>query len=152
MLRESNTLRNFVRCWLSSSSRPSPALIWWLDSFSGWMSHSSAPGCTSVGLGIPASLSCGARAVLVNFAAICLSLTAFAAELGVSVANGRVGSGGTTLEAALIQAYQNNPQLNAQRAATRAVDEAVPTALSGYRPRATGTASITENYLEASRK
>ena len=75
--------------------------------------------------------------------ATCVSLTAFAAELGVSVANGRVGSGRTTLEAALIQAYQNNPQLNAQRAATRAVDEAVPTALSGYRPRATGTASIT---------
>jgi len=56
------------------------------------------------------------------FAAICVSLTAFAAERGVSVVNGRVGSGGTTLEAALIQAYQNNPQLNAQRAATRAVD------------------------------
>jgi outer membrane protein len=86
--------------------------------------------------------------VLVTFAATCFSLTAFAAELGVSVVNGRVGSGGTTLEAALIQAYQNNPQLNAQRAATRAVDEAVPTALSGYRPRATGTASVTENYLE----
>ncbi|MGH8733234.1 MAG: TolC family protein, partial [Burkholderiales bacterium] len=87
-------------------------------------------------------------ALLAASAVIGLSLGAFAAELGVSVANGRVGSGGTTLEAALIQAYQNNPQLNAQRAATRAVDEAVPTALSGYRPRATGTASVTENYLE----
>jgi outer membrane protein len=87
-------------------------------------------------------------APLAASAVIGLSLGAFAAELGVSVANGRVGSGGTTLEAALIQAYQNNPQLNAQRAATRAVDEAVPTALSGYRPRATGTASVTENYLE----
>ena len=40
-----------------------------------------------------------------------------------------------TLEWALIQAYQNNPQLNAQRAALRATDENVPQALSGYRPR-----------------
>jgi outer membrane protein len=44
-----------------------------------------------------------------------------------------------TLEGALAQAYQNNPSLNAQRAALRAVDEGVPIALSGYRPRITGT-------------
>src|SRR6185437_11673484 len=42
-----------------------------------------------------------------------------------------------TLEWALVQAYQNNPQLNAQRASLRAQDEAVPQALSGYRPRVT---------------
>ncbi len=40
-----------------------------------------------------------------------------------------------TLESALIQAYQNNPTLNSQRASVRAVDENVPQALSGYRPR-----------------
>ena len=40
-----------------------------------------------------------------------------------------------TLEGALVQAYQNNPSLNAQRAALRAVDENVPQALSGYPPR-----------------
>ena len=40
-----------------------------------------------------------------------------------------------TLKWALTQAYQNNPQLNAQRAAVRATDESVPQALSGYRPR-----------------
>ncbi|HEY5378546.1 MAG TPA: TolC family outer membrane protein [Pseudolabrys sp.] len=40
-----------------------------------------------------------------------------------------------TLESALTQAYQNNPSLNSQRAATRAVDEGVPQALSGYRPK-----------------
>jgi len=49
-----------------------------------------------------------------------------------------VGYGATasadTLEWALVQAYQNNPSLNAQRAALRAVDENVPQALSGYRP------------------
>ena len=36
-----------------------------------------------------------------------------------------------TLEGALALAYQNNPQLNAQRAATRATDESVGVALSG---------------------
>jgi outer membrane protein len=46
-----------------------------------------------------------------------------------------------TMEAALLRAYQNNPQLNAQRASVRATDENVPQALSGYRPKATVTAS-----------
>ena len=40
-----------------------------------------------------------------------------------------------------MQAYQNNPTLNSQRAATRAIDESVPQALSGYRPRITVTGS-----------
>jgi outer membrane protein len=40
-----------------------------------------------------------------------------------------------TLEWALVQAYQNNPSLNAQRALLRATDENVPQALSGYRPK-----------------
>lgn len=44
-----------------------------------------------------------------------------------------------TMDAALLRAYQNNPQLNAQRASVRATDEAVPQALSGYRPKATMT-------------
>jgi hypothetical protein len=35
-----------------------------------------------------------------------------------------------TLEWALVQAYQNNPSLNAQRGALRAIDENVPQALS----------------------
>lgn len=39
-----------------------------------------------------------------------------------------------TLMEALIQAYQNNPTLQAQRASLRATDEGVPQALSGYRP------------------
>ena len=64
--------------------------------------------------------------------------------------NGRVGSGAGagTIEGALILAYHNNPQLNAQRAAARATDENVPTALAGYRPRVTGTSSLTEQYLD----
>lgn len=44
-----------------------------------------------------------------------------------------------TLEGALVQAYSNNPVLNAQRAALRAKDESVGIALSGYRPRITAT-------------
>jgi outer membrane protein len=57
-----------------------------------------------------------------------------------------------TLTGALTQAYQNNPQLNAQRAAVRATDETVPQALSGYRPRASLTASTNENYQDANTK
>jgi outer membrane protein len=57
-----------------------------------------------------------------------------------------------TLEAALIQAYQNNPTLNSQRAAVRATDEFVPQALAGYRPRITASASAGELYQETSTK
>jgi outer membrane protein len=41
---------------------------------------------------------------------------------------------GETLPEALTRVYQNNPQLNAQRAQLRVTDENVPQALSGYRP------------------
>ena len=47
-----------------------------------------------------------------------------------------------TIDAALARAYQNNPQLNAQRALVRQTDETVAQALSGYRPTLTGNASI----------
>lgn len=52
-----------------------------------------------------------------------------------------------TLEWALVQAYQNNPSLNAQRAALRAADENVPQALSGYRPKVSVTAAGGYNYF-----
>ncbi|HVX99688.1 MAG TPA: TolC family outer membrane protein [Pseudorhodoplanes sp.] len=57
-----------------------------------------------------------------------------------------------TLETALIQAYQNNPQINAQRAVVRATDENVPQALSGYRPRLSVTATVGEQYTDATTK
>src|ERR1044072_6110423 len=57
-----------------------------------------------------------------------------------------------TLDWALVQAYQNNPTLNAQRAAVRAQDEAVPQALSGYRPRVSATASIANKYTRTRTK
>jgi outer membrane protein len=51
-----------------------------------------------------------------------------------------------TIETALAKAYQNNPQLNAQRAIVRQADEGVPQALSGYRPTISANASIERQY------
>jgi outer membrane protein len=51
-----------------------------------------------------------------------------------------------TIEAALVRAYQTNPQLNAQRAQVRSIDENVPQALSGYRPRVAITGSAGYQY------
>ncbi len=53
-----------------------------------------------------------------------------------------------TIEAALVRAYQNNPQLNAQRASVRSTDENVPQALSGYRPRVALTGSAGYQYTD----
>ena len=53
-----------------------------------------------------------------------------------------------TIEAALVRSYQNNPQLNAQRAQVRFTDENVPQALSGYRPRVAVTASAGTQYTD----
>src|ERR1039457_3718907 len=56
-----------------------------------------------------------------------------------------------TIEAALVRAYQNNPQLNAQRAQVRSTDENVPQALSGYRPKVaiTGTAGYQYSHTNS---
>jgi len=53
-----------------------------------------------------------------------------------------------TMESALLRAYRNNPQLNAQRASVRAVDEAVPQALAGYRPKVAGTFTAGVGYVD----
>jgi outer membrane protein len=53
-----------------------------------------------------------------------------------------------TIESALAKAYQNNPQLNAQRAIVRQTDEGVPQALSGYRPNINANASIGRQYSD----
>src|SRR6202048_2409064 len=53
-----------------------------------------------------------------------------------------------TIEAALVRAYQSNPQLNSQRAQVRSTDENVPQALSGYRPRVALTASAGYQYTD----
>jgi outer membrane protein len=53
-----------------------------------------------------------------------------------------------TIEAALVRAYRGNPQLNAQRAEVRAIDENVPQALAGYRPQVVFTASAGYQYTD----
>ena len=60
---------------------------------------------------------------------ICLAATWLVINLGVP-ASARAES----LSEALVKAYQNNPQLNAERARQRGTDENVPQALAGYRP------------------
>ncbi len=54
-----------------------------------------------------------------------------------------------TLAGALARAYTNTPELNAQRANLRALDELVPQALSGYRPRITASADIGRTFTES---
>jgi outer membrane protein len=56
------------------------------------------------------------------------------------------------MQSALVQAYQNNPQLNAQRASARVTDENVPQALSGYRPRVSLTGTVGEQYQDVTTK
>jgi outer membrane protein len=53
-----------------------------------------------------------------------------------------------TIESALTRAYEENPQLNAQRASVRATDEYVPQALSGYRPRVGAVATVGEQRAD----
>ena len=47
-----------------------------------------------------------------------------------------------TLKSALVKAYHNNPQLNAQRAGVRATDEGVSKAQAGYRPQIAASGEI----------
>ncbi len=70
---------------------------------------------------------------------------AFAAALVAAVA-GTAGAQAQSLDSALASAYVNNPTLNSQRAGTRAVDENVPQALSGYRPSLVATAGLGAEY------
>jgi outer membrane protein len=57
-------------------------------------------------------------------------------------------AGAESMEQALARAYQNNPQLNAQRAIVRQADEGVPQALSGYRPNVSANASLGRQYTD----
>jgi outer membrane protein len=59
-----------------------------------------------------------------------LGAIAFVVTACCAVADARA----QTLPDALVRAYQNNPQLNVERARLRATDENVPQALAGYRP------------------
>ena len=53
-----------------------------------------------------------------------------------------------TLQDALVAAYNNNPQLLAQRAQVRATDESVPQALGGWRPTVSLTGQTGRQHSE----
>jgi outer membrane protein len=80
----------------------------------------------------------GARALFWPIASLALA--------GAAVGMCCRGAAADTLEWALVQAYQNNPSLNAQRASLRSIDENVPQALSGYRPKLSVTANGGYDY------
>jgi outer membrane protein len=80
----------------------------------------------------------GVRAHILAVVSLCFVAAGFSIGCGDAQAD--------TLEWALVQAYQNNPSLNAQRASLRATDENVPQALSGYRPKLSLTAAGGYNY------
>ncbi|MCB1421167.1 MAG: TolC family outer membrane protein [Nitratireductor sp.] len=72
--------------------------------------------------------------------------------LAALITAGALMSGGTasaqTMKEALALAYANNPSINAQRAGTRAADEAVAIAKSGYRPTLSGSAYQGKTWAE----
>src|SRR5258705_6666419 len=76
------------------------------------------------------------------------AVTGAAASVLLMVCMGPMPALADTIEAALVRAYQNNPQLNAQRAQVRSTDENLPQALSGYRPRVAVTASAGYQYTD----
>src|SRR5262252_4242311 len=76
---------------------------------------------------------------IVGVAGIALAFATFATVSGARA---------ETIESALVRAYQNNPQLNAQRAQVRSTDEQVPQALSGYRPTISVTANAATQYSD----
>lgn len=69
---------------------------------------------------------------------------------GLAIVLGVHSAGAQTLTEALSYAYNNNPQLLAQRALLRQTDEGVPQALAGWRPtvKFTGQAGITRGGFE----
>ncbi len=76
-------------------------------------------------------------------------LTGAAASVLLIACMGPMPALADTIEAALVRAYQSNPQLNAQRSQVRVTDENVPQALSGYRPKVSVTASAGYQYSDS---
>src|SRR5512138_42156 len=76
------------------------------------------------------------------------AITGAAASVLLIACMGPMPALADTIEAALVRAYQNNPQLNAQRSQVRVTDENVPQALSGYRPKVAVTASAGFQYSD----
>ena len=77
-----------------------------------------------------------------------LRFAAAGAALAIAASVAATGpAAAQTLEQALAQAYATNPRLLAERAALRATDEGVPTALSGWRPTVEITSGVGRRYL-----
>ena len=95
------------------------------------MSRSSAPFSAIV----PRRQGCGLWSARSSLAAIAVCLAA--SSLPVRAEN---------LPNALAKAYFNNPNLNAQRATTRAADENIPIAHSGYMPHVGANADVGFEY------
>ncbi|MFZ2099045.1 MAG: TolC family protein, partial [Oricola sp.] len=70
----------------------------------------------------------------------------FAAAFAVTVAFAPQSASAESIFGALAKAYENNSELNSSRAGVRIQDENVALARSGYRPRVTGTAGITNSW------
>jgi outer membrane protein len=77
---------------------------------------------------------------------LAVSLTAIV--LGSSFSGGSTAFAQETLHGALTRAYTSAPDLNAQRANVRALDELVPQALSLSRPRVNATADVGRAFTE----
>ena len=72
-----------------------------------------------------------------------------AAALAATISMAPQIANAETIFGALAKAYENNSELNSARAGVRVVDENVALAKSGYRPRVTGTAGITNSWSDA---
>jgi outer membrane protein len=91
-------------------------------------SHSGAP------MAVSSKVTC--RSASNRFVAL-LTTSILAVSLATPLA-----SRAETISGALARAYTTNPDLNQQRAGTRASDEVVSRANAGYRPQITGTGSF----------
>lgn len=70
----------------------------------------------------------------------------FSAVLTLTVCIASAAHSAETIHGAMAKAYENNPSLNSARAGLRAVDENVPLAKSGQRPRVQATSSLLYNF------
>lgn len=88
---------------------------------------------------------CGRRSLRRNPA---LAVSAAALMLALGVIHGPVAQA-QSIQQAMTQAYQTNPQLDAARATLRATDEEVARANSGYRPVISGNATTSWTRTDA---
>lgn len=78
--------------------------------------------------------------------AIHIAFTHLLLSIALAGFAGTAPAAAETISSALARAYIGNPDLNQQRASTRATDETVARAKSLYRPQVTGTGSVGFNY------